>query len=199
MKGLDKLGKIILASKSPRRKEILEKINLDFKVVPSNIIEDFDRTNPSVFVQICANEKAKKVSLANHKNYVIGADTVVVLNKKILGKPQDINESQKMLESLSGKVHKVFTGVSVQNIDKKIKKSFYCMTEVELDKISKEIIEYYIKNYNPCDKAGSYGIQDWFSSQIKKINGCYYNVMGLPLSKVFKCLFELSMNNLNTK
>ena len=199
MKGLDKLGKIILASKSPRRKEILEKINLDFKVVPSNIVENFDRTNPSAFVQTCANEKAKKVSTANQKNYVIGADTVVVLNKKILGKPQDINESQKMLESLSGKVHKVFTGVSIQNIDKKIKKSFYCMTEVELNKISKEIIEYYIKNYNPFDKAGSYGIQDWFSSQIKKINGCYYNVMGLPLSKVFKCLLELSMNNLNTK
>ena len=112
MKGLDKLGKIILASKSPRRKEILEKINLNFKVVPSNIDEDFDKTNPSVFVQACANEKAKKVSTANHKNYVIGADTIVVLNKKILGKPQDINESQKMLESLSGKVHKVFTGVS---------------------------------------------------------------------------------------
>jgi len=199
MKSLDKLGKIILASKSPRRKEVLEKISLDFKVVPSNIIENFDRTNPSVFVQTCANEKAKKVSIANSENYVLGADTIVVLNKKILEKPHDINESQKMLESLSGKVHKVFTGVSIQNIDKKINKSFYCMTEVELNKISREIIDYYIKNYNPCDKAGSYGIQDWFSSQIKKINGCYYNVMGLPLSKVFKCLLELSMNNLDTK
>ena len=197
MKSMDILGKLILASKSPRRKEILKKIDLNFDVIPSDIIEDFDRKNPSIFVQTCAIEKAKKVSLQNSNNYVIGADTVVVLNKRILEKPRDINESQQMLGMLSGKVHKVFTGVSIQNLDKKINKSFYCMTEVELNNISENVIDYYIKNYDPYDKAGSYGIQDWFSTQIKKINGCYYNVMGLPISKVFKCLYKLSMNNLN--
>tara|TARA_B100001996_G_scaffold10475_1_gene8860 strand:- start:2074 stop:2697 length:624 start_codon:yes stop_codon:yes gene_type:complete len=197
MKSMDILGKLILASKSPRRKEILKKIDLNFDVIPSDIIEDFDRKKPSIFVQTCAFEKAKKVSLQNSNNYVIGADTVVVLNKRILEKPRDINESQQMLGMLSGKVHKVFTGVSIQNLDKKINKSFYCMTEVELNNISENVIDYYIKNYDPYDKAGSYGIQDWFSTQIKKINGCYYNVMGLPISKVFKCLYKLSMNNLN--
>ena len=197
MKNLKNLGRIILASKSPRRMDILKKINLDFKVIPSNIIEDFDKTNPSTLVQTCAFEKAKKVSGENLNNFVIGADTVVVLDKKIMGKPRNINESREMLGMLSGKTHKVFTGVSIQNINKNINELFYSMTEVELYSISGNVIEYYIKNYKPSDKAGSYGIQDWFSSQIKKINGCYYNVMGLPLSKVFKCLYDLSMNNIN--
>ena len=197
MKNLNNLGRIILASKSPRRIDILKKINLDFKVIPSNIIEDFDKTNPSTLVQTCAFEKAKKVSGENLNNFVIGADTVVVLDKKIMGKPRNRNESREMLGMLSGKTHKVFTGVSIQNINKNINELFYSMTEVELYSISNTVIDYYIKNYKPSDKAGSYGIQDWFSSQIKKINGCYYNVMGLPLSKVFKCLYDLSMNNIN--
>ena len=197
MKSLNNLGRIVLASNSPRRKDILKKINLDFKVIPSNIIEDFDKTNPSTLVQTCAFEKAKKVSLENLNNFIIGADTVVVLDKKIMGKPRDINESREMLGMLSGKTHKVFTGVSIQNINKNINELFYSMTEVELYNISDSVIDYYIKNYEPYDKAGSYGIQDWFSSQIKKIDGCYYNVMGLPLSKVFKCLYDLSMNNIN--
>ncbi|OUX21106.1 MAG: septum formation protein Maf [bacterium TMED250] len=197
MKNLDNLGRIILASQSPRRKYILKKINLDFKVIPSDIIEDFDETSPSTLVQTCAFEKAKKVSMDNLNNLVIGADTVVVLDKIIMGKPRNVNESREMLCMLSGKTHKVFTGVSIQNINKNINELFYSMTEVELHIIPDNIINYYIKNYEPYDKAGSYGIQDWFSSQIKKINGCYYNVMGLPLSKVFKCLYDLSVNNLN--
>ena len=114
-----------------------------------------------------------------------------------MGKPRDISESREMLGMLSGKTHKVFTGVSIQNINKNINELFYSMTDVELYNISDSVIDYYIKNYKPFDKAGSYGIQDWFSSQIKKIDGCYYNVMGLPLSKVFKCLYDLSMNNIN--
>ena len=197
MKNLDNLGRIILASQSPRRKYILKKINLDFKVIPSNIIEDFDETSPATLVQTWAFEKAKKVSMNNLNNFVIGADTVVVLDKIIMGKPRNANESREMLCMLSGKTHKVFTGVSIQNINKNINELFYSMTEVELNIIPDNVINYYIKNYEPYDKAGSYGIQDWFSSQIKKINGCYYNVMGLPLSKVFKCLYDLSVNNLN--
>ena len=197
MKNLDNLGRIILASQSPRRKYILKKINLDFKVIPSDIIEDFDETSPSALVQTWAFEKAKKVSMNNLNNFVIGADTVVVLDKIIMGKPRNANESREMLCMLSGKTHKVFTGVSIQNINKNINELFYSTTEVELNIIPDNVINYYIKNYEPYDKAGSYGIQDWFSSQIKKINGCYYNVMGLPLSKVFKCLYDLSVNNLN--
>ena len=100
MKNLDNLGRIILASKSPRRKYILKKINLDFRVIPSDIIEDFDIINPSKLVQTCAFEKAKKVSMNNLNNFVIGADTVVVLDKTIMGKPRNINECREMLLSL---------------------------------------------------------------------------------------------------
>ena len=198
MINIDKLGKLILASKSPRREEILNKMNLNFKIIPSDAVEDLDKTSPSVFVKKCASKKAKAVSLANRHNYVIGADTVVVLRGELLEKPRNPSESRKMLRMLSGQIHKVYTGVSIQNADKDISRSFFCITKVELNDYSKDVIDFYIKNYKPFDKAGSYGIQDWFSSQVKKIDGCYYNVMGLPLSKVFKCLYDLSMNNLNS-
>ena len=198
MINIDKLGKLILASKSPRREEILKKMNLNFKIIPSDAVEDLDKTSPSVFVKKCASKKAKAVSLANRHNYVIGADTVVVLRGKLLEKPRNPSESRKMLRMLSGQIHKVYTGVSIQNADKDISMSFFCITKVELNDYSKDVIDFYIKNYKPFDKAGSYGIQDWFSSQVKKIDGCYYNVMGLPLSKVFKCLYDLSMNNLDS-
>lgn len=199
MTALDKLGTLILASKSPRRKEILKKMDLNFKVIPSDVSEELDKTDPPTFVERCATKKARKVSLLNKQNYVIGADTVVVLNDELLEKPRDIIESHEMLRMLSGKIHNVFSGVSIQNAEKNIKKSFFCKTVVELNNYSDDVIDFYIKNYKPFDKAGSYGIQDWFSSQIKKIDGCYYNVMGLPLSKVFKCLYDLSMNNLSNQ
>ena len=198
MINIDKLGKLILASKSPRREEILKKMNLNFKIIPSGAVEDLDKTSPSVFVKKCASKKAKAVSLINRHNYVIGADTVVVLKRVLLEKPRNLNESREMLRMLSGQIHKVYTGVSIQNAEKDISRSFFCMTKVELNDYSKDVIDFYIKNYKPFDKAGSYGIQDWFSSQVKKIDGCYYNVMGLPLSKVFKCLYDLSMNNLDS-
>ena len=193
MKLLNNLGKIILASKSPRREQILNKINLNFEIVPSNIDENFDaKLEPSRYVKLCAEKKANKVSLSYKNNYIIGADTIVVLNNKILGKPKDKTESHEMLKMLSGKTHKVFSGVSIQKYDKKINESFYCMTDVTLNILSDDLISYYIKKYKPFDKAGSYGIQDWFSSQVSSINGCYYNVMGLPLSVLFKRLVILA-------
>ncbi|MEE3303120.1 MAG: Maf family protein [Candidatus Neomarinimicrobiota bacterium] len=193
MKLLNNLGKIILASKSPRREQILNKINLNFEIVPSNIDENFDaKLEPSRYVKLCAEKKANKVSLSYKNNYIIGADTIVVLNNKILGKPKDKTESHEMLKMLSGKTHKVFSGVSIQKYDKKINESFYCMTDVTLNILSDDLISYYIKKYKPFDKAGSYGIQDWFSSQVSSINGCYYNVMGLPLSGLFKRLVILA-------
>ncbi|MEC9475258.1 MAG: Maf family protein [Candidatus Neomarinimicrobiota bacterium] len=193
MKLLNNLGKIILASKSPRREQILNKINLNFEIVPSNIDENFDaKLEPSRYVKLCAEKKANKVSLSYKNNYIIGADTIVVLNNKILGKPKDKTESHEMLKMLSGKTHKVFSGVSIQKYDKKINESFYCMTDVTLNILSDDLISYYIKKYKPFDKAGSYGIQDWFSSQVSSVNGCYYNVMGLPLSELFKRLVILA-------
>ena len=193
MKSINSLGKIILASKSPRREEILSKINLNFDIVPSNIDEKFDlMPMPTSYVQDCAEKKAHKVSLSYKKNYIIAADTIVVYKNQILGKPKDKLESYSMLKMLSGQKHKVFTGVSIQNYDKKTSESFYCLTRVELNTLSDELISFYIEKHKPFDKAGSYGIQDWFSSQVKSINGCYYNVMGLPLSELFKRLLILA-------
>ena len=178
---------VILASKSPRRENILKQIGIDFEIIPSNICEDANfNLGPRKFVQYWSKKKAKVVAKKNKDKIVIGADTIVYFNEKILGKPKDKEESYKMLNNLSGKTHKVFTGVSIVYEEKNILRTFSQMTKVAVREIPKNDILYYIDNYYTLDKAGSYGIQDWFSIWIKKIDGCYYNVMGLPLSKFYK-------------
>ena len=131
-------------------------------------------------------KKSKSDCKKNKDKIVIGADTIVYFNGKIIGKPKDKEESYKMLNNLSGKTHKVLTGVSIAYEEKNILRTFSQMTKVTVRDIPKNDILYYIDNYYTLDKAGSYGIQDWFSIWIKKIDGCYYNVMGLPLSKFYK-------------
>ena len=115
----------------------------------------------------------------------------MVFSKKIFGKPKDKSESKKMLKALSGNCHEVITGVTIMNENLGIIKTFSETTKVFVQKIPIEQIEFYVNNYNTLDKAGSYGIQEWFSVWIKKINGCYYNVMGLPVSKLFRHLMEI--------
>ena len=176
----------ILASSSPRRKKILEQIRFEFSVVPSNINEDFNRgLPPEAFTEHWAREKAKDVAKDHPRSLVIGADTVVILDGKILGKPKDNESSKKMLLSLSGKTHEVITGVSLINIDSKLDVTFNERTYVSINTLSYKDICKYIELYNPYDKAGSYGIQDGFSIHVEKIKGCYYNVMGLPVSKFY--------------
>ena len=178
---------IILASKSPRRENILKQIGIDFEIIPSNICEDNNfNLGPRKFVQYWSKKKAEIIAKKNKDKIVIGADTIVYFNDKILGKPKDKEESYKMLNNLSGKTHKVLTGVSIAYEEKNILRTFSQMTKVTVRDIPKNDILYYIDNYYTLDKAGSYGIQDWFSIWIKKIDGCYYNVMGLPLSKFYK-------------
>jgi len=183
--------KIILASKSPRRARVLEMIKVNFKVAPSKINEEI---NPKIEQNEIAIDisKAKARTISNRypNDIIIGADTIVVSNEEIFGKPKDINESKKMLIALSGNSHKVITGVTIMNKRLGIVKTFSEMTEVFVKKIPTKKIDYYINNFNTLDKAGSYGIQEWFSVWIKKINGCYYNVMGLPVSKLYKHLVE---------
>ncbi len=183
--------KIILASKSPRRAEILKMIKVNFIVVPSKIKEEI---NPKIEQNETAinisKSKAKAISHKYPNDLIIGADTIVVLNEEIYGKPKDINESKKMLKALSGNSHKVITGVTIMNKRLKILKTFSETTEVFIQKIPTKKIDYYINNFNTLDKAGSYGIQEWFSVWIRKINGCYYNVMGLPASKLYRYLVE---------
>ena len=185
-------SKIILASKSPRRKKILNLIGLDFIIKPSNVDEhlNLDLT-PEDFVQYWSKKKAEKISVINENKLIIGADTIVSLDGKILGKPKNKEQSYFMLKSLSGQTHKVITGVTIINKQKNILRTFSETTKVYVKDITNNDIIYYINNYSTLDKAGGYGIQDWFTIWIKKIDGCFYNVMGFPISKFYKNYIEL--------
>ena len=184
--------KIILASQSPRRAEILRMLGVSFKVESSNIHEEINQKIKQNEIPINLSEaKAEKISHKYPDKIIIGADTVVVFNKKIFGKPKDKNESKKMLKALSGNCHEVITGVTIMNEKLGIIKTFSETTKVFVQKIPTKQIEFYVNNYNTLDKAGSYGIQEWFSVWIKKIDGCYYNVMGLPVSKLHRHLLEI--------
>ena len=183
---------IILASASPRRETILSQIGLKFIVVPSNTIEDFSiKLPPEAFCEHWAREKAKNIAKDYPKSYIIGADTIVVLDGKILGKPKSRDHSISMLKSLSGKTHEVLTGLSIIQMDSGVDFSINESTFVEINTITESDIINYIDIYKPYDKAGSYGIQDGFSVHIKKINGCFYNVMGLPTSTFYKHFLEI--------
>ena len=189
---MDNSYKIILASQSPRRAEILRMIGVSFKVEPSNIHEEINQKIKQNEIPInLSKAKAEKISHKYPDKIIIGADTVVVFNKKIFGKPKDKNESKKMLKALSGNCHEVITGVTIMNEKLGVIKTFSETTKVFVQKIPTKQIEFYVNNYNTLDKAGSYGIQEWFSVWIKKINGCYYNVMGLPVSKLYRHLVEI--------
>ena len=191
MKHLNKYP-IILASGSPRRKQLLEQIDLEFEVVPSQIYEDFSlNLSPTEFVEYYAQEKAKDVANSYPDKWVIGADTIVVFESHILGKPKNEKDSFQMLKRLSGNTHQVITGVSIQNIKQDISDSFHERTNVTFNTLSDNIINYYIETYNPFDKAGSYGIQDWFSVCVNRIDGCFYNVMGFPLSSFYSHFIDL--------
>jgi len=188
---------IILASNSPRRKSLLELIDLQFKVIASSVHEDFTiDLNPIEFAKHYANLKALDVA-DKYPNYlVIGADTIVVLDEEIIGKPKDENDSKLMLRKLSGRTHTVITGVSLVWQKENIIDTFNDQTNVTFQNLTDEQIQFYIDNYNPLDKAGSYGIQDWFAVCVKKIDGCFYNVMGMPLSN-FYSHFTKIINGIN--
>ena len=198
MKKISSLGQLILASESPRRKEILNNIGLNFKVYSSKIDEtEFKKYSPRISATLCAEKKAKAASQVFDNNFIIAADTIVSIKGAILGKPKSEAESYEMLKMLSGKSHKVLTGVSVCKKNENLKKSFCSTTEVKIKPLSDDVIKFYIENFNPFDKAGSYGIQDWFSCQVESIKGCYFIVMGLPLSKLYELLLNLSRKQIN--
>ena len=188
---MENKNKVILASKSPRRADILRMIGIDFKVIPSNIKEKIDdRITKNKMAEFLSQKKAETISIKYPNDIIIGADTIVISKGEIFGKPKDEEESKQMLKMLSGNSHEVITGVTLINEGKGAIKTFSEATEVFVCEIPKNQIEYYIKNFNTLDKAGGYGIQEWFSIWIEKINGCYYNVMGLPASKFYLNLQE---------
>ena len=189
----------ILASGSPRRKQLLNQIGLKFTVIPSDVDEDFTLDlPPEAFTEHWAREKAKSVAKIHPDSLIVGADTIVVLDENILGKPKDKKDSFNMLQSLSGKTHEVITGVSFISLEQELDHTFNERTFVSFNTLSDRDINSYIDIYNPLDKAGSYGIQDWFSVHIHRVEGCYYNVMGLPLSSFysyFKSVSAFLINN----
>ena len=189
--------KIILASASPRRKTILSQVDLDFIVEPSNINEDFSiELLPKAFCEHWAREKANDIAKSHSDKLIIGADTIVIINDKILGKPKNYKESFAMLKSLSGKTHQVLTGVSLVHLDLGIDFTFNESTDVSFCFLTDEEINKYIDKYKPYDKAGSYGIQDGFSVYVEKINGCFFNVMGFPISRFHKIYKAIARGDL---
>ena len=182
--------KFILASKSPRRIEILEKANFKFKTIPSKIDESTISTSldPKDYCIELAKLKSKDISKQYPDYTVIGADTIVFINQQILNKPLNSFEAKRMLNLLSGNTHKVLTGVSLQNQELNINLNFYDISEVTFYDISDSEIDNYISSYNPLDKAGSYGIQDGSALFIEKIYGSYENIMGFPISKFYQSL-----------
>lgn len=190
---------IILASQSPRRKQLLEWAEIPFEVVTSATDETYPEGMPINEVPVfIAKEKARavreKLQNAFHGQYVhqsiLAADTIVVLDDTIIGKPEDREHAIGMLTALSERRHKVITGVVIAQQDKEI--SFADITEVEFHALSPQQIEFYVDKYKPYDKAGAYAIQEWIGVVgIKSITGDFYNVMGLPVSKVIQALQSL--------
>jgi septum formation protein len=180
-----KIKELILASGSPRRKELLQQMNILFKVHKSDCEESFsDEQPPSQIVIDLAEQKAKTVFQHYKDDVVIGADTVVVRNGVILGKPENEDEAIEMLQSLSGSTHSVWTGVAIVSASKSI--TFSEETKVTFWQLSDEEILSYVKSGEPFDKAGAYGIQGLGAYLVKSINGDYFNVVGLPISRTMR-------------
>ena len=177
----------ILASKSPRRKYLLNQIGFKFSVIQSDFSE-YLNTNlpPNALAETLARGKALKIAKNYRNNIIIGADTIVCDSDKVFGKPSNEEERIIMLKYLSGKSHEVITGVSLIALNEGIDHTFNHRTIVKVKTITDEELKLYSENFKGLDKAGGYGIQDGFSIFIKEIQGCYFNVMGFPLSSFYK-------------
>ena len=181
--------KLILGSKSPRRKELLESLGIPFTIRTKDTDESFPTSTPPFDVPLfIANKKANalKEEVANDE-IILCADTVVIINNTILGKPIDENEAITMLQLLSGKTHDVITGVVIASKDKTV--MFDVTTKVTFKTLDAEEIKHYVVNYKPFDKAGAYGIQEWIGFiGVTSITGSYFNVVGLPTHEVYEAL-----------
>ncbi len=180
---------LILASQSPRRQQLLEQAGLSFQVIPSDIDEgNFEFEEPITYVQKLAFAKAKHVALKHPSKWVIGADTIVSINETILGKPTSKASARAMLTHLSGAMHSVYTGYAISHYHRAYNHVNYAKTDVYFKELSDDEIKWYIETSEPYDKAGAYAIQGLGSSLIKKINGSYTNVVGLPVCEVIEHL-----------
>ena len=192
--------KFILASSSPRRRELLLRLQTPFDIILPNVDESIIASdgNPETYCTSLAELKANDISQHYPQMLVIGADTIVVLDDLILGKPDDKAHAQHILETLSGKTHQVYTGVCLKWAEKNIHHLFAEITMVTFRKLNHADIAHYIETCPPYDKAGAYGIQDWSAVFVKGIKGCYDNVVGFPISRFYQELKKLGINLLDS-
>lgn len=191
------MSKLILASASPRRKELLKNLGYAFSIEVCDLDENSDKTKPFELVMDLAQTKAKAIMdmHAGEDVIVIGADTVVANESEILGKPRDLEHAKEMISSLQGKTHQVYTGVCLYWNNEKINQNltFYEKTDVEVYPMTTEEIEAYVATRECEDKAGSYAIQGLFSPYIKGISGDYNNVVGLPVARIYQEIRKLGL------
>ncbi|MCM3021886.1 Maf family protein [Heyndrickxia ginsengihumi] len=181
------MSNLILASSSPRRKELLQTLQIPFDIVTSNVDESFQpKTAPETVVMDLACRKAEAVAKHHPESVVVGADTLVVFEEQFLGKPKDREHALHMLQTLSGRTHSVYTGVAVYFQHEM--ETFYELTEVTFWNLSLQEIEHYLNSGESFDKAGAYGIQGLGSLFVRNIHGDYYNVVGLPISRLNRLL-----------
>lgn len=186
--------KILLASKSPRRRELMRDMGLDFEIISTNVEEDYDPSwSSEEVVQYLSRLKLSPIDMTAYPQNTIfvACDTIVVADDKIMGKPKDEAEAMDMLRTLSGRTHRVLSGLTVATPQKSL--TDYRLSEVTFDKLSEEEMTYYVRQYRPLDKAGAYGVQEWIGCVgIKSIKGSFYNVMGLPTRLLWQMLKEVT-------
>lgn len=185
--------KLLLASQSPRRKELLSSLGFEFEVVKIDCEEILpEHIKIEEAAAYLSELKADAFRSLTNDEVLLTADTVVAIDNQVLGKPKDEADAFNMLRSLSGKIHQVYTGITIKTADKTFTETD--VADVTLDDISDDEINYYIQKYKPFDKAGSYGIQEWLGmAKISKMTGSFYTIMGLPTHLVYKILKETSM------
>lgn len=183
--------KILLASQSPRRKELLSSLGFDFKVVKIDCEEILpNHIEIGEAAAYLSELKAEAFRKLENDEVLLTADTVVAIDNQILGKPKDEEDAKDMLQKLSGKMHQVYTGITIKTLDKTFTETD--IANVEFDEISNDEIEYYVQKYKPFDKAGSYGIQEWLGmAKIRRMEGSFYTIMGLPTHLVYKILNKI--------
>lgn len=179
---------LILASQSPRRREILDLLGIDYTIKPSTVNEGINEDDPERLVMKLAFLKADEIAEANPDDFVLAADTIVCLGERILGKPKDAADAKAILQLLSGNTHQVYTGVALVGKKHNFNKVIAVMTEVDFRRIRPKELEEYVSSKEPFDKAGSYGIQGFAGVFVTAIRGSYHNVVGLPLAQTAELL-----------
>jgi septum formation protein len=195
MKGFSKY-KLILASNSPRRKELLGGLGLDFEV---RVLQGIDESHPQelqggdIPLYICRKKAEAYRASLQADELLITADTIVWLDGQVLEKPKDEADARRMLRALSGKTHQVFTGVALTTTEKQV--AFSCQSDVTFCQLTDDEINYYVEHYRPLDKAGAYGVQEWIGYVgVERIEGSFFNVVGLPVQRLYQALKTLMID-----